>query len=63
MCLSDLLRALKADGIDVNASQVRYAITSGKVTRPKLDGSLKFDFSTENIAEIAAHFSRDVQHA
>jgi hypothetical protein len=35
---------------------VRWAIVSGKVSRPPLDGSLSFDFGPEQIEELITHF-------
>lgn len=63
MCTSDLLAELRASGVELSESQLRYAIKCGRVSRPRLDGSLKFDFTPENVAEIAAHFVREAQHA
>ena len=38
-------------------SGIRSSIRTGKVPRSRADGSLRFDFSSENVAEIAAHSS------
>jgi hypothetical protein len=56
MCFGDLIKELESRGIVVTDSQIRWAIKTGKVTRPPLDGSLRFSFSDENVAELAAHF-------
>jgi hypothetical protein len=64
VCLSELLAELKRAGVVVSESQIRWAIKSGKVSRPRVDRSLRFDFSAENVAELAMHFSdREVSHA
>ena len=57
MCFSELLRDLRQQGIEVSEARIRFAIKTGKVSRPRVDGSLRFDFSDENVAEIAAHFT------
>ena len=56
MCLKDLLAELHRQGIEVSESRVRGAIRAGKITRPPLDGSLRFDFSDEHVFELIAHF-------
>jgi hypothetical protein len=56
MCYGDVLRALQEDGLSVTTTQVRWAITSGKVSRPPLDGSLRFDFSEQNLADLKNYF-------
>lgn len=63
MCLSELLDEMRRLGVAVTESQIRWAIKSGKVTRPRVDGSFRFDFRTENVAELAEHFSsREAAH-
>lgn len=57
MCFSEVLRDLRSQGIEVTESQIRWAIKTGRVSRPRVDGSLRFDFSDENVAELAAHFA------
>ena len=47
MCLRDFLAALQGAGLTVRESKMRWAITSGKVSRPQLDGSLRFDFGQD----------------
>jgi len=56
MCFRDVLDALHAEGVNVNGTQLRWAITSGKITRPPLDGSLRFDFSPQQVEELLAYF-------
>ncbi len=64
VCFSELLKDLRRQGIEVSEASIRFAIKTGKVSRPRVDGSLRFDFSDENIAEFAAHFAaREVSHA
>lgn len=57
MCLKELMDELRQGSVTVSESQIRWAIRTGKVSRPRVDGSLRFDFSDENVAEIAAHFA------
>jgi hypothetical protein len=56
MCLRDLLTALKGRGLEVTETQLRWAIKTGKVSRPALDGSLRFDFGERHLREIVAYF-------
>lgn len=56
MCFSELLQDLRQHGIEVSEARIRFAMKTGKVSRPRVDGSLRFDFSEENVAEIVAHF-------
>ena len=58
MCLKDLLKALHRDGIAVTEPQIRYAIISGKVDRPPLDGSLRFVFNEAHIAQLRTLFDK-----
>jgi len=60
MCFHDVLETLRAEGITVSTSQLRWAIDSGKVTRPSLDGSLRFSFDEEHLAQLRAHFRAKV---
>jgi hypothetical protein len=41
----------------VTETRIRWAIKSGKVSRPPLDGSLRFDFSDTHLQEIAVYFA------
>jgi hypothetical protein len=58
MCWKDLLRRLARDCPDVSVSQIRWAIVTGKVRRPPLDGSLRFVFSEEDVTGIKDYFDR-----
>jgi hypothetical protein len=57
VCLSDVIHALRKHDLRVTVSQVRWAITSNKVSRPQLDGSLRFDFQQQHVDELLAYFS------
>ena len=56
MCFGDLLLTLRADGLNINATQLRWAIDSGKATRPPLDASLRFDFGSQQVDELRHYF-------
>ena len=58
MCLSELLSELTRQGVTATESQIRWAIKTRKVTRPRVDGSHRFDFSQENVCELALHFGK-----
>lgn len=58
MCFKDMLDALRADGLAITSTQLRWAINSGQVSRPPLDGSLRFDFGPQQVAELRAYFAR-----
>lgn len=57
MVLSDTLKILEEErGLKISDTQLRWAIRGGKISRPALDGSLRFDFTTENLDEIERYF-------
>jgi hypothetical protein len=56
MCFRDLVKVLRARGVEATESQLRWAIKTGKVSRPPLDGSLRFRFTGSNVEELLAHF-------
>jgi hypothetical protein len=56
MCLRDLMTALHCSGIDATESQVRWAISSGKIDRPPLDGSLRYNFSEIHLEQLRRLF-------
>lgn len=63
MCLKELMCELKRAGVKVSESQIRWALRTGRVSRPRVDGSLRFDFTVENVADLATYFSeREVSH-
>ena len=57
MCFRDLHDELRRNGIDVTQSQIRWAINSGKVVRPSLDGSLRFDFQQDHLEQLRQLFA------
>jgi len=59
MCLRDLLNLLREQGLEATEPKLRWAIKTGKVSRPRLDGSLRFDFGEQQLREALAYFSQD----
>lgn len=57
MCLKELMDELRRAGVEVSESQIRWALRTGRVSRPRVDGSLRFDFTAENIADLVSYFS------
>jgi len=57
MVWSEILDALRAAGCDVSQSQVRWAITSGKIPRPPLDASLRFVFDEDHLNALRQLFT------
>ncbi len=58
MPLSEVLQELKKAGVKTTPARIRFAIVSGHVSRPPLDGSLRFNFSDKNFAELFEYFHR-----
>jgi hypothetical protein len=52
MCFRDLIQALNAEGIALTESQVRWALRTGKIDRPQMDGSLRFVFSQDHVEQL-----------
>jgi hypothetical protein len=57
MCLKDLLNLLREQGVELSEPKLRWAIKTGKVSRPPVDGSLRFAFAEEHVREILAYFA------
>lgn len=57
MCFAELIAELRRAGVTPSESQIRWAIKTGKVSRPLLDASHRFVFEEEHVAEIAAQFA------
>lgn len=57
MCLAELIAELRRAGVTASESQIRWAIKTGKVSRPPLDASHRFVFEEEHVAEIATQFA------
>ena len=63
MCLKDLLAALRREGLVVPETRIRWAIVSGKISRPPLDGSLRFDFGEEHLRQLRDLFGTEGKEA
>ena len=57
MRLAELIAELRRAGVKASESQIRWAIKTGKVRRPRLNGSRRFDFQKEDVTKIATYFS------
>jgi hypothetical protein len=57
MCLRDLLNLLRERGLVVTEPKLRWALKTGKLSRPPVDGSLRFDFGEQHLREVLAYFS------
>ncbi len=52
---------IRQAGVAATESQIRWAIKTGHVSRPRRDGSLRFVFAESNVAELIRYFqSREV---
>jgi hypothetical protein len=56
MCFSELLAELRHRGIRETESQIRWAIRSGKTSRPPMDSSLRFNFAEQHVDELENYF-------
>lgn len=52
MVMSEVLAALRERGLKVQEWHVRFAIKSGKVSRPTIDGSHRFVFGKSDVDKI-----------
>ena len=52
----DVLERLRNEGVDINRSQLRWAINSGKIEKPPMDGSLSFVFGQQDVERQLAYF-------
>jgi len=57
MCYRDLLEELSRRGLSVTESQVRWALRTGKLPRPKRDGSQRFVYTEHDVERITRLFS------
>jgi hypothetical protein len=56
MCFRELMDLLHEKRIEATESQIRWAMKTGKVSRPPLDGSLRFNFGPQQVSELLALF-------
>lgn len=61
MVLADLIRELRHDGIGVAPHHIRHAIAAGHIGRPRLDGSLRYVFTTEHLDALRRYFQAKQQ--
>jgi hypothetical protein len=57
MCLKDLLDLLREQGLEVTEPKLRWAIKTGRVSRPAVDGSLRFAYEERHLQEALAYFA------
>ena len=55
-CFRDLLEELRRRGIRVTENRVRWALRSGKLPRPRRDGSQRFVYTEEDIERLIRLF-------
>jgi hypothetical protein len=53
MPISDLVTNLRVLGYDASARKVRWLIATGKIARPRIDGSGCFDFTHADLLALA----------
>jgi len=64
MCFRDFMRqvntVLSQQGRrPVSETQIRWALSKGRISRPSLDGSLRYDFSTDHVKQALAIFGEE----
>ena len=52
MCFTDLMNALHREGINLSTQQVRWALRSNAISRPRQDGGLRFVFNEQHVDEL-----------
>ena len=56
MVTSEYLQALRDKGIEITDGALRHAIKSNRLPKPRLDGALRFDFTTADVEAAVVHF-------
>ena len=56
MSFSEVLRVLRTDGLDVTITKLRWAIDSGKVDRPRMDGTHRYVFEADDVNGLRRYF-------
>ena len=56
MCWGELLTILRGRDRSITEPKIRWAINSGKVSRPPRDHSLRFVFGPEHVQELLRYF-------
>lgn len=52
MVWKEVVETLRKEGFNVTEAQIRWAITSGKIERPTLDASLRFEFDARHLDQL-----------
>ncbi len=60
--LSEALEDLRSDGLTVRPHQIHHALRMGRISRPRLSGSLNYHWNAKGIAELKRYF-RNPQRA
>lgn len=55
MVLSELIEALRSEGLPAAAHRIHYAFTAGHVPKPQRDGSGRYRFSDADVAACRAY--------
>ncbi len=58
MVLSEFLSAMRLQGASPSETQLRWAIKTGKLPRPRMDAAHRFDFTQADV-DLAATFFRE----
>ena len=57
MVLSELLQALRKEGLPADGYRIHYAISVGYLPRPEIDGSRRYRFSPADLAACRTYLS------
>jgi hypothetical protein len=55
--LSEFLTEVRSRGASPTEMKLRWAYKTGKLPRPRLDGSHRFDFTIQDVEAAAAFFA------
>lgn len=58
MCFADLLMTLQFEGFDITEAKIRSALRSGRLSRPELDASHRFKFSSHHLQQLRDLFPK-----
>ncbi len=57
MVWKEIVTILREESFDVTEAQIRWALVSGKVDRPRLDASLRFEFELTHLDQLRRLFA------
>ncbi len=57
MVMHEVIREAESRGVKIDPNQIRYAIGTGRIPRPPLNGMRVFEFSSEHVEKIVSYFS------